>query len=67
MESGAKYLQMIHPKYYLFIKISAIIALVVMILLWTKVPEEELLEADTPELVQLKESINEAQSDKQRP
>ena len=55
------------PKYYLFYRFCAIIAVLVAIIWWIKVPEEEIESADTPELTHLKELINETGSSKQRP
>ena len=58
---------MCSPKYFLFSRFCVIIVAVIAILWWIKVPEEELSSTvDTPELVQLKEIINESGISKQR-
>ena len=50
-----------------FYKFCVIIVAVIAILWWIKVPEEELSSTvDTPELVQLKDIINESGISKQR-
>ena len=59
---------MISPKYFLFYRVCAIIATIVAILWWVKVPEEEIDSSEeTPELVTLKEIINETESGKRSP
>ena len=55
---------MLSPKYFLFYRVCAIIVTIVAILWWTKVPEEEIEAVDAPELVTLKEIINETKSGK---
>ena len=58
---------MCSPKYLFFYKFCVIIVAVIAILWWVKVPEEELSSTvDTPELVQLKDIINESGISKQR-
>jgi len=58
---------MLSPKYFLFYRVCAIIVAIVAILWWIKVPEEEIESADSPELVTLKEMINETESGKRSP
>jgi hypothetical protein len=59
---------MISPKYFLFYRVCAIIVAIVAILWWVKVPEEEIDSSEeTPELVTLKEIINETESGKRSP
>ena len=59
---------MLSPKNFLFYKFCVIIVALVTIIWWIKVPEEEVKAADdTPELIHLKELINETGSSKQRP
>ena len=58
---------MCSPKYFLFFRFCVIIVAIIAILWWVKVPEEEIVSAvDSPELVQLKEIINESGISKQR-
>lgn len=57
---------MLSPKYFLFYKFCVIIVTLVTIIWWIKVPEEEIESDDTPELITLKESINESGINKQR-
>jgi hypothetical protein len=53
---------MLSPKYFLFYRVCAIIVTIVAILWWVKVPEEEIDSSEeTPELVTLKEIINETE------
>lgn len=59
---------MLSPKYFLFYRVCAIIVAIVAILWWVKVPEEEIDSSEeTPELVTLKEMINETESSKRSP
>lgn len=59
---------MLSPKYFLFYRVCAIIVAIVAILWWVKVPEEEIdTSEETPELVTLKEMINETESGKRSP
>lgn len=56
---------MLSPKYFLFYRLCAIIVAIIAILWWIKVPEEEVDSTDdSPEIVQLKEIINETESGK---